>query len=61
LASRPYLFPIDQGGGSVTEQEREGVELLLRDPDIVAWLELDDAEHEDEHAGRKNRPGSGVE
>jgi len=45
----------------VTEQEREGVELLLRDPHIVAWLELDDAEHEDEHAGRKNRPGSGVE
>jgi hypothetical protein len=32
----------------VTEQEREGVELLLRDPEIVAWLGLDDAEMEDE-------------
>jgi len=32
----------------VTEQEREGVELLLRDPEIVAWLALDDAEQEDE-------------
>jgi len=28
----------------MTEQEREGVELLLRDPQIVAWLELEDAE-----------------
>lgn len=45
----------------MTEQEREGAELLLRDPQIVAWLELDDAECEDEHAGRKNRPGSAVE
>ena len=45
----------------MTEQEREGVELLLRDPEIVAWLKLDDAESEDERAGRKIRPGSAVE
>jgi hypothetical protein len=45
----------------VTEEEREGVELLLRDPEIVAWLEPDDAESEGEHAGRKIRPGSVVE
>ena len=32
----------------MTEQEREGVELLLGDPDIVAWLGVEDAEHEDE-------------
>jgi hypothetical protein len=32
----------------VTEEEREGVELLLREPEIVAWLRLGDAEHEDE-------------
>jgi hypothetical protein len=32
----------------VTEQEREGVELLLRDPQIVAWLEPADAGYEDE-------------
>jgi len=32
----------------VTEQEHEGVELLLRDPEIVAWLELDDAEIEED-------------
>ena len=31
----------------MTEQEREGVELLLRDPHVVAWLELDDAEEEE--------------
>jgi hypothetical protein len=31
----------------MTEQEREGVELLLSDPQIVAWLELDDAEDEE--------------
>jgi hypothetical protein len=30
----------------VTEQERAGVELLLRDPGIVAWLGLDDDERE---------------
>jgi len=36
------------GGGSVTEKEYEGVELLLRDPEIVAWLELDEAETEEE-------------
>ena len=32
----------------MTEQEHEGVELLLRDPEIVAWLELDDAEIEED-------------
>jgi hypothetical protein len=32
----------------VTENEHQGVELLLRDPEIVAWLELDDAEGEEE-------------
>jgi len=32
----------------VTDKEHEGVELLLRDPEIVAWLELDEAETEDE-------------
>jgi len=31
----------------MTEQEREGVELLLRDPQVVAWLELDDTEEEE--------------
>jgi hypothetical protein len=31
----------------VTEQEREGIELLLRDPEIVAWLGLDDATEEE--------------
>jgi hypothetical protein len=31
----------------MTEEEREGVELLLRDPQIVAWLEPDDAEEEE--------------
>jgi hypothetical protein len=48
LTTRPYLTRTDIGGGSVTEKEHEGVELLLRDPEIVAWLELDDAESEDE-------------
>jgi hypothetical protein len=33
----------------VTEEEPEGVELLLRDPEIVAWLGLDDDEREEEH------------
>jgi hypothetical protein len=33
---------------SVTEEEHEGVELLLRDPEIVAWLEFDGAESEEE-------------
>ena len=32
----------------MTEKEHEGVELLLRDPEIVAWLELDEAETGDE-------------
>lgn len=32
----------------MSENEHEGVELLLRDPEIVAWLELDESEHEDE-------------
>jgi hypothetical protein len=32
----------------VTEEEREGVELLLSDPEIIAWLGLDDAEEERE-------------
>jgi hypothetical protein len=32
----------------VTEEEREGVELLLREPEIVAWLRLDDDEREEE-------------
>jgi hypothetical protein len=32
----------------VTEEEQEGVELLLSDPEIVAWLEVDDAEEERE-------------
>ena len=31
----------------MNEEEREGVELLLREPEIVAWLGLDDAEEED--------------
>jgi hypothetical protein len=34
----------------VTENEREGVELLLRDPEIVAWLEPDDVEQDGEEA-----------
>jgi len=36
-----------KGGGSVNEEEREGVELLLRDPEIVAWLELDGTDEEE--------------
>ena len=32
----------------MTDEEREGVELLLRDPQIVAWLELDDAEDDEQ-------------
>jgi len=31
----------------MSEQEREGVELLLRDSQVVAWLELDDFEEEE--------------
>jgi hypothetical protein len=31
----------------MTEEEREGVELLLRDPEIVAWLGLDDSAEEE--------------
>ena len=27
----------------MTEEEREGVELLLSDPEIIAWLGLADA------------------
>jgi len=33
--------------GGMSEQEREGIELLLRDPQVVAWLELDEAEEEE--------------
>jgi hypothetical protein len=36
------------GGGNVTDDVHEGVELLLRDPEIVSWLEPDDAESEAE-------------
>lgn len=32
----------------MTEREHEGVELLLRDPEIVSWLEPDDAETEED-------------
>jgi hypothetical protein len=32
----------------VTEEEREGVALLRRDPEIVAWLALGDDETEEE-------------
>jgi hypothetical protein len=31
----------------VTEEEQEGVELLLRDPEIVAWLSPDDDSQEE--------------
>jgi hypothetical protein len=31
----------------MSEQEQEGVELLLSDPHIVAWLEPDDAEEDE--------------
>jgi hypothetical protein len=29
----------DRGGGTVTAEEEAGIELLLSDPEIVAWLE----------------------
>lgn len=32
----------------MTEIEHEGVELLLRDPEIVSWLEPDDVENEED-------------
>ena len=32
----------------MTEEEREGMELLLRDPEIVAWLGPDDDERGEE-------------
>jgi hypothetical protein len=41
-------YAIETGGGNVTEEEQEGVELLLSDPEIIAWLELDDSEEERE-------------
>ena len=31
----------------MNEREREGVELLLRDSQVVAWLEPDDNEEEE--------------
>jgi hypothetical protein len=31
----------------MSEQELEGVELLLRDPQVVAWLELEETEDEE--------------
>lgn len=31
----------------MTEEERDGVELLLRDPEIVAWLQADDSDEEE--------------
>jgi hypothetical protein len=31
----------------MTDQEQEGVDLLLLDPHVVAWLEPDDAEEDD--------------
>jgi hypothetical protein len=32
----------------VTEQEETGVELLLSEPEIVAWLEPDETDDDDE-------------
>ena len=31
----------------MTEEERDGVELLLRDPEIVAWLQAGDSDEEE--------------
>ena len=41
---RPYLLAMWLEDRHLTEEEREGVELLLDDPMIVDWLRLPDAE-----------------
>jgi hypothetical protein len=32
----------------VTERDQAGIELLLSEPEIVAWLELQDGDNDDE-------------
>jgi hypothetical protein len=35
----------------MTERDKKGIELLLSEPEIIAWLELDDDDDADEQAG----------
>jgi hypothetical protein len=39
-------------GRSVTEEEQTGLELLLSEPDIVAWLEPHDTTDDEEEPPR---------
>jgi hypothetical protein len=36
----------------VTEREESGIELLLSEPEIVAWLEPDEASEDDDEPPR---------
>ena len=43
----------------MTENEESGAELLLSDPEIVAWLELDEREDDEGPRRRGTSPASG--
>jgi hypothetical protein len=53
LSARVFLVSTDREGGRMSEREENGgtvVELLLREPEIVAWLDprADEDEPEDD-------------
>jgi hypothetical protein len=43
----------------MTENEESGIELLLSDPEIVAWLELDEGEDDEGRRRRGAAPATG--
>jgi hypothetical protein len=45
----------------VTEREQQAIELLLSEPEIVAWLGADPIEHGDDPDALPPAPGNAIE